>query len=210
MAFRTAKPRSGNATDNETGNTTTIEFKPNLPLRIIGFCILGGLGFLMLLNLQPWLDVAELAAKEVKILPFQETLVGIPYLGGLILWCIKNASKILAIFLWGIVNGLESLPFFLETALGSKIPAHILRNLNLYRAVAYVAEAIVCWVRYPSYTGGWSAVVRDWPNFDMQLIDWNNMLVFLLALGGFEICINVAKNIWALMHTLKSAKLKTA
>ena len=56
------KARSGNTTDNVTDNTTKTEFKPNLPLRIIGFCILGGIGFLMLLNLQPWLDVAELAA----------------------------------------------------------------------------------------------------------------------------------------------------
>ena len=206
MAFGSTKAQSGNATDNGT----TIEFKPSWPIRLIGFCILGGLGFLMLLNLQPWLEVADVAAKEVKILPFQDTLVGIPFLGGLILWAIVNASKILAVFLWGIVNGLESLPFFLETALGSKIPAHILKNLNTYRGVAYVTEAIVCWVRYPSYTGGWSAVMRDWPNFDMALIDWNNMLVFLLALAGFEICINVAKNIWALMHTLKSAKTKAA
>ena len=109
MAFGSTKARSGHKTDN----TTTTEFKASWPLRIIGFCILGGLGFLMLLNLQPWIDVAELAAKEVKILPFQDTLVLIPFLGGLILWGIVNASKILAIFLWGIVNGLESLPFFL-------------------------------------------------------------------------------------------------
>lgn len=198
--------RKKNQTQAETSTQSTIEFHPSLPIKIIGFCILGGLGYLMLLNVQPWIDVADLAAKEVKILPFQDTLVAIPYLGGLILWCIVNGAKILAIFLWGIVNGLESLPFFVETAFGNKIPNWIKKDLNTYRLIGYVTETIVCWVRYPTYTGGWNAVVSDWPNFDMALIDWNNVVVFLLSIAGFELCIQAAKRIWAIMHALKSAK----
>ena len=186
-------------------NKSWYEFTPNLPIKIIGFCILGGLGYLMLLNVQPWIDVAELAAKEIKILPFQDTLVSIPFLGGLILWCIVNGSKILAIFLWGIVNGLESLPFFIETSFGNKVPEWIKKDLNTYRLVGYVTETIVCWVRYPTYIGGWGAVVSDFPNFDMALIDWNNLVVFLLAILGFELCLQAAKRIWALMKVLKTA-----
>lgn len=178
---------------------------PNLPVKIIGFCILGGLGYLMLLNVQPWLEVAELAAKEIKILPFQDTLVSIPFLGGLILWTIVNGAKILAIFLWGIVNGLESLPFFIETEFGNRVPEIIKKDLNTYRLIAYVTETIVCWVRYPTYSGGWSAVVSDFPNFDMALIDWNNAVVFLLAIAGFELCLQVSKRIWLIMKTMKTA-----
>lgn len=181
------------------------EFTPNLPIKIIGFCILGGLGYLMLLNVQPWIDVAELAAKEIKILPFQDTLVSIPFLGGLILWCIVNGSKILAIFLWGIVNGLESLPFFIETSFGNKVPEWIKKDLNTYRLVGYVTETIVCWVRYPTYSGGWNAVVQDFPNFDTALIDWGNVVVFLLSILGFELCLQAAKRIWALMKAMKTA-----
>jgi hypothetical protein len=198
--------RKKNQTSDKTTPETSIEFQPSLPIKIIGFCILGGLGYLMLLNVQPWLDVAELAAKEVKVLPFQDTLVSIPYLGGLILWSIVNGAKILAIFLWGIVNGLESLPFFVETAFGDKVPKWIKKDLNTYRLIGYVTETIVCWVRYPTYTGGWSAVVSDFPNFDMALIDWGNVVVFLLSILGFELCLQAAKRIWAMMHALKSAK----
>ena len=180
---------------NTQNNKSWYEFTPNLPIKIIGFCILGGLGYLMLLNVQPWIDVAELAAKEIKILPFQDTLVSIPFLGGLILWCIVNGSKILAIFLWGIVNGLESLPFFIETSFGNKVPEWIRKDLNTYRLVGYITETIVCWVRYPTYIGGWGAVVSGFPNFDMALIDWNNLVVFLLAILGFELCLQAAKRI---------------
>lgn len=181
------------------------KFTPNLPIKIIGFCILGGLGYLMLLNVQPWIAVAVIAAKQVKILPFQDTLVSIPFLGGLILWVITKAATILAIFLWGIINGLESLPFFIETSFGSKVPEWIKKDLNTYRLIAYVTETVVCWVAYPTYQGGWNAIVQDFPNIDMALIDWNNMVVFLLSILGFEICLQAAKRIWALMNALKTA-----
>lgn len=188
---------------------TTTTFKPNGLfkglLSFILLCGLGGMGYLILLNIQPWMDVAEIAAKQVKILPFQDTLVGIPFLGGLILWCIVNAAKLLAIALWGIVNGLENLPFFLDTTLGKKVPKAILKDLLFFRLAAYVIEAVVCWVRYPTYQGGWSAVVQDWPNYDMNLIDWDGTGAFLLAIAGCEICVQVCIRLWAIRRSLNSA-----
>ena len=188
---------------------TTTTFKPSGLfkglLSFIILCGLGGMGYLILLNIQPWMDVAEIAAKQVKILPFQDTLVGIPFLGGLILWAIVNAAKLLAIALWGIVNGLENLPFFLDTTLGKKVPKSILKDLQLFRVAAYVIEAIVCWVRYPTYQGGWNAVVQDYPNFDMNLIDWDGTGAFLLAIAGCEICVQVCIRLWAIRRSLNSA-----
>lgn len=209
MAFKNRKNRTQSNT-TEGNAVTTTSFKPSgLGRGILSFillCALGGVGYLILLNVQPWVDVAEKAAKAVKILPFQDTLVAIPFLGGLILWVIVNASKLLAVALWGIVNGLENLPFFLDTAFAKKIPKEIIQDLNLYRAVAYVVEAIVCWIQYPTYTGGWAAVVADWPNYDMALIDWNQVGTFLLALGGCEICVQVGIRLWAIRRALNSAK----
>lgn len=188
--------------------TTATTFKPNGMfkglLSFILLCIIGGMGYLILLNMQPWMTVAESAAKQVKVLPFQDTLVAIPFLGGLILWVIVNAAKLLAIALWGIVNGLENLPFFLETTVGKKVPKSILKDLNLYRAIAYVVEAIVCWVAYPTYQGGWNAVVQDWPNYDMNLIDWDGVGSFLLAIAGCEICVQVCIRLWAIRRQLNS------
>lgn len=195
-------------------SNSQVTFKPNgLFKGIFSFillCGLGGIGYLILLNVQPWVDVAEEAAKAVKILPFQDTLVALPFLGGLILWVIVNASKLLAVALWGIVNGLENLPFFLDTAFAKKIPKEIIKDLNVYRAVAYVIEAIVCWVQYPTYQGGWSAVVQDCPYWDMNLIDWNQVATFLLAIGGCEICVQVGIRLWAIRRALNSAKSDNA
>ena len=189
--------------------TTQITFKPSGLLKgllsFIILCGLGGMGYLILLNIQPWMDVAEIAAKQVKILPFQDTLVSIPFLGGLILWAIVNAAKLLAIALWGIVNGLENLPFFLDTTLGKRVPKEILKDLLFFRLAAYVIEAIVCWVRYPTYQGGWNAVVQDFPNYDMNLIDWDGTGAFLLAIAGCEICVQVCIRLWAIRRSLNSA-----
>jgi hypothetical protein len=208
MAFKNRK--NSQASDSTNSNAVTTTFKPSglgrALLSFILLCVIGGIGYLILLNVQPWTDVAEKAAKAVKILPFQDTLVAIPFLGGLILWVIVNASKLLAMALWGIVNGLENLPFFLDTAFAKKIPKAIIEDLNWYRAIAYIVEGIVCWVQYPTYQGGWAAVVMDWPNFDLSLIDWDHVGTFLLALGGCEICVQVGIRLWAIRRALNSAK----
>ena len=209
MAFKNKKATTSTESDTTTSTDTTIEYRPNLAIKLIGFCMIAGLGYLMLLNVQPWMDVADIAAKGIKIIPFQDVLVSIPFLGGLILFCIVNLAKILGIALWGIVNGLESLPFVIESMyVKEKIPKWILKDLKLYRLIAYCVEVVVCFVAYPPYSGGWAAIVSDWPNFDMNLIDWNNVVTFVLAILGFEICLQVAQRIWLIMHTVK--KLKTA
>lgn len=186
-----------------------VNFRPNGAFKALSsfilLCGMGGLGYLILLNVQPWINFAAEASKSIKILPFQDTLIAIPFLGGLIMWIVLNASKLLAIALWGIVNGLENLPFFLETALAEKIPDVIIKDLNLYRSIAYISEAIVCWVEFPTYRGGWNAVVRDFPNYDMNLIDWPQVAAFLLAIAGCEICVQVAIRLWAIRMALNSA-----
>lgn len=175
-------------------------------MQIVVVCAAFGLGFMILLNMQPWIDVADNAARSINVIPFQDSLTSIPYLGGLVLWVIVNLSKLLAIALWGLVNFLENLPFFLGTAFGQRVPPAILKDLNLYRAIAYLVEAIVCWVRYPTYVGGWDAVVADFPDFDPALIDWSQMTAFLLAIAGCEICVQVGIRLWSINQALKSAR----
>lgn len=183
------------------------EFSPGVKTAIrlmIGFITIV-MGFLLVLNIQPWVEVAAAGAKEVRVIPFQDTIVSIPYLGGLILWCIVNGAVILAIGLWGIVNGFENLPFLLDTAIGKKVPREILDNLLMLRLIAYCIDVTVCWVRYPTYQGGWNAVVQDFPNFDMNLIDWQGTGVFLLSVLGAEAVVFLLTRLWAIDKKLKSA-----
>lgn len=187
-------------------NTKTIEYRPNIVIKLVGFSILGGLGYLMLLNIQPWMDVAEIAAKSIKIIPFQKELVAIPFIGGIFLFLIVNLAKFLGIALWGIVNGLESLPFVIQTAyVKDKVPGWIMKDLELYRLIAYIVEVVVCFVAYPPYSGGFKAISEDFPNLDMNLMDWNNIVTFILAILGFEICLQVAQRIWLIMNTVKKS-----
>lgn len=183
-----------------------IEYRPNIIIKLVGFSILGGLGYLMLLNIQPWMDVAAIAAKEIKIIPFQKELVSIPFIGGIFLFMIVNLAKFLGIALWGIVNGLESLPFVIETQfVKEKVPAWITKDLNLYRLIAYCVEVVVAFVAYPPYSGGFKAISEDFPNFDMNLMDWGNIVTFILAILGFELCLQVAQRVWLIINTVKKS-----
>jgi hypothetical protein len=206
MAFNKRKKRSQSNSSEGTEMATT--FKPSklgaAILRLVIFFVIVGIGFLIILNMQPWVEVAESAAKEVKVIPFQDVLTAIPFIGGVILWVIVNLSKILAVTLWAIVNGIEQLPALLKASGRGAIPRDAMKFLNLARAVAYVVEITVCWVRYPTYQGGFAAVAMDFPNLQFDLIDWQQLTVFLLAVIGCEICLRVGIALWGIRNSLKS------
>ena len=44
--------------------------------------MLAGIGFVGLLNVQPWIELARQIAKELTNIPFLDSLVSIPFLGG--------------------------------------------------------------------------------------------------------------------------------
>jgi hypothetical protein len=207
MSFKNRRNRK--QSNSSEGTQTTTGFKPSplgaAVLRGVIFAVCVGIAFLIILNMQPWVEVAEAAAKEIKVIPFQDALTAIPFIGGVILWVIVNLAKILAVTLWAIVNGIEQLPALLKASGRGTIPKDAMKFLNLARAVAYVAEITVCWVRYPSYQGGFAAVAMDWPNLQMDLIDWQQLSVFLLAVIGCEICLRTGIALWSIGNSLKSA-----
>jgi hypothetical protein len=205
MSFKNRRNRR--KSNSSEGGQTTTGFKPSplgvAVLRFVIFAVCVGIGFLIILNMQPWVEVAESAAKEIKVIPFQDALTAIPFIGGVILWGIVNLAKILAVTLWAIVNGIEQLPALLKASGRGTIPKDAMKFLNLARAVAYVAEITVCWVRYPSYQGGFASVAMDWPNLQMDLIDWQQLSVFLLAVIGCEICLRTGIALWSIGNSLK-------
>jgi hypothetical protein len=206
MAFKNRKNRTQQTTTEGTAMTTKFTPSPLVAgvLRLVILAVVFGIGFLIVLNMQPWIEVAEAAAKEVKVIPFQDALTAIPFVGGVILWVIVNIAKILAVALWAIVNGLENLPSLLKASGRGAIPKDAMKFLNLARAAAYVVEIVVCWVRYPTYQGGFAAVAMDWPNLQMDLIDWQQLGVFLLAIIGCEVCLKVGIALWGIRISLNS------
>ena len=87
----------------------------------------------------------------------------------------------------------------------SSIPAHLKERLEQYRWVAYAIETIVCFLRYPPYNGGMAAVLEDAPNWDSSLIDWWNLVFFLVTMFGFELCFRVIITVWQGVSFIKPA-----
>lgn len=161
-------------------------------LRIARFLFTAGIGFLMIINVQPWLELSKAIAKQITTIPFLDSLVAIPLLGGWVEWIFANIIPILGCVLWAIVQLIEVMPMLTE----SSVPANLRERLESYRWVAYAIETIVCFLRYPPYVGGMEAILEDYPNWDSSLIDWWNLVFFLVTMFGFELCFRVVITVW--------------
>lgn len=184
-----------------------------------------GIGFMLLINCQPWLVVAEQISSNIAIVPFLDSFIKIPFLGGWLEWLAVNMARILGILLWLIVQIIEVMPMLVrdprivsmwiehwdgkEFALrgdGSSVdqlkrifnqfPSEWRISISRYRAAAYAIEFLVCFLCYPPYEGGVEALILDTPNWDAALIDWKNLVFFLLAMFGFEICLRLILRLW--------------
>lgn len=176
-------------TGNETANVKDGSFAA---IRIARFLFTAGIGFLMIVNVQPWLELSRNIAKQITTIPFLDSLVSIPLLGGWVEWLTANIIPVLGCILWGIIQLIEVLPMMAE----SSIPGHLKERLEHYRWVAYAIETIVCFLRYPPYSGGMDAILTDAPNWDSSLIDWWNLVFFLVTMFGFELCFRVMVTVW--------------
>lgn len=203
--------------------------------RIFVFLFTAGIGFMMLMNVQPWLQLAEQLTKQITIIPFLDSLVGIPFLGGWIEFFAVNLARFLGLILWGIIQFIEIVPMLVKDPAileawieawqnrsyqlkndGSgvdrmkrdynNIPGDWLKSLSAYRAIAYGIETLVCFLRFPPYEGGMSAILEDAPNWDSSLIDWWNLVFFLVTMFGFELCFRVVARLWQGLRYVKLAK----
>lgn len=194
-----------------------------------------GIGFLMLMNVQPWLQLAEQLTLQITIIPFLDSLVKIPLLGGWIEWFAVNIARFLGLTLWGIVQFIEVIPMLVNDPQilegwieawqnrsyevkgdGSgvdrlkkqynKIPSDWMESLSKYRGYAYAIETIVCFLRFPPYEGGMAAILEDAPNWDASLIDWWNLVFFVITMFGFEICFRVVARLWQGVRYVNWAK----
>ncbi len=153
---------------------------------IAGFLIMAGVGFIGLLNIQPHIELAKQIAKELTNIPFLDSLVRIPLLGGWIEFFFLNIVAVLGIVLWGLTQLAQILPMQVDN------PSD---RLQTYRWVAYGYEAIICFLRFPPYEGGAQAVVEDFGNWDSSLIDWWTLVLFLVTMFSFELIFVMAREI---------------
>lgn len=150
--------------------------------------MLAGIGFVGLLNVQPWIELARQIAKELTNIPFIDSLVQIPFLGGWIAWFFLNIVSVLGIVLWGITQLMEILPSIVK----NPTP-----NIIAYRWIAYLFESFICLLRFPFYQGGMNAIIEDFPNWDSSLIDWWMLGLFVVTMFSFEAIFHLVKNVRA-------------
>lgn len=161
----------------------------NKNLKIIGkLLFLGGVGFVGVLNVQPWIDVARQMAKQITFVPFLGSLIKIPFLGGWIQWGATESLSILGMVFWGMTQYMELIPEF--TSGETKV------WLTKVRYLVYVFEFVVCFMRFPAYEGGYAGLAEDFPNLDISSVDWWNLLVILpISAFAFEAIFLVLKRI---------------
>jgi hypothetical protein len=147
----------------------------------------GGMGFLLIINTQPWMELAARIAPTLTKIPFMGSLVKIPFLGGWIQWALGEIVSILGTILCVTIQIIEILPIMVEGASSA-----LKERLNTYRWIAYAIEFCVCFMRFPPYQGGTSAFFDDFFQWDWYLIDWWNLIFLLVTMTGFEICVGVA------------------
>ena len=161
-------PMQASATLHNIGRATRVIF-------------IGGMVFLIIINAQPWMELARRIVPTITTIPFLESLVKIPFLGGWVQWAVKEMTSILGLLLCGTIQIIEIMPML-------KPNNQALKNL---RAAAYAIEFLVCFLRFPPYQGGTAAFFEDFGRWDAYLIDWWNLVFFIVTMTGFEIAVKV-------------------
>lgn len=163
--------------------------------RVISSFFIAGLTLLFIINVQPWIGVVKRLLPTLTFIPFADTLVAIPYLGGIFLWIGKESVSLIAAVLCIIILIIELLPL-------------LFRNnpfLEKVRAVGYIIEFAVCFLRFPPYAGGVNAFFDDFWQWDSDLIDYWNLFFLCFTFAGLELAISAYLGV---MDAIKSKSNK--
>lgn len=206
-------------------SNSTIPSKLMMPGKIV---LSGFIGWLMFMNAQPWLELAEVVVPMMRRFPFLDALISIPFLGGWVLFLVENAISVVGVVFWGFIQFLEILPMLYdretiyrslikqwqgkqfhtenEKNAGIKklkeaynlIPTEDVDSLNKYRMWAYIFELAGCLWMYLPYQGGIDGLVNDWPTLDADAILWPAVFMIPVTMFGFELLFKVFLRIWRL------------
>lgn len=165
--------------------------------KVTRIIFVGGMIFLIIINAQPWIELARKIVPTITTIPFLSSLVKIPFLGGWVQWAVKEMVSILGLLLCGTIQIIEIMPMLQPNN-------SVLKNL---RAGAYAIEFLVCFLRFPPYVGGVSAFWEDFGRWDSYLIDWWNLAFFIITMTGFELAVKLGITI---LQNLSSRHTKDA
>jgi hypothetical protein len=126
------------------------------------------------------MELARKIVPTITTIPFLDSLVKVPFLGGWVQWAVKEMVSILGLLLCGTIQIIEIMPMLNPSPV-----------LNKLRAGAYAIEFLVCFLRFPPYQGGAAALMEDFGRWDSYLIDWWNLVFFIVTMTGFEIAVKV-------------------
>lgn len=204
--------------------------KPRIvPIIAARFLLVAGMTFVLLLNAQPWLEVAgpwvKASIAYIPLLqPILDGIASIPILGsaiaGLILVIIKNLGDLGALTLCALVNLSETSELLLtlygvdkgaiapgEKAGSGNDPKSralgLIENLGTYRMVAYLLELGVVLLAYPLYGDGIGDLMADFSNLDPSLWNWSEIGLAAFSLFGFEAILGTAVTVWTGTNALK-------
>jgi hypothetical protein len=94
--YSTSNPQqeTGTGTNpNHQSRSTQFAVSRKGVLTLVRFLAWSGIGFVGLLNVQPWIELAKQISKQLTNIPFLDSLVKIPFLGGWIEWGFLNLYK---------------------------------------------------------------------------------------------------------------------
>jgi hypothetical protein len=170
----------------------------------------------------------QLAGGSINVIPFGAALASIPYLGKVISWALANILMLGGVVVWAVAQAIQIAPLFaarpgalrklrnraeeyqsggnptgavkrLDDRLDKSLTAE-LDALDDWRGFAYFAEFIVCLFYYPVYSDGAEALLSDILALDLHadLINYDQLVMLLVTMLGFEALTKVALVIWSL------------
>jgi hypothetical protein len=201
--MRSAEPQDFNQQhqrrpqQESTPKAPTVATKNSKPSTAGKFLILTVFSTVCVVNMQPWLVFAEEVLAQIKIVPLWDLLIQVPYLGGLMAFAAPHFWQVFGVSIWAFANTAQCGENLIKL-FDIKDPWWVAQISKWsspgFRAVAYIAEFCLTFFRYPPYIGGYKAAQRDFPNIDINAIDWKNAAMACLVIFAVELTLYLFVN----------------
>ncbi len=154
---------------------------------IVRSVLLGGLGLITVLSLQPWLGISSVLVDSITVVPFYDVLTTIPYVSNVVQY-LDNVGDSLFSGIVGITIAATINYYQVRGGLSVSRRDWVLRTL------AGCIEIIVCVHHHAPYDGGFEALALDFPRLDFYSFDLvatvftiaNVILFEVVFLCGFD------------------------
>lgn len=190
---------------------------------IVRFVFAFTLVFIVWFNLQPWYEVGRYLSGNVIYFPFEEILLRIPGIGGIVEGAKMYTVDFFTVLIWlfvqtcqlfGLLANDKALMSAFSDAWGFLplvgISSAHSNKLKSIAGIAYLLEACVCFMVYPVYGNGISDILADFPNLDPYLLNYGQMILLGITIAIFEVFIWLTCTMWIFMMGKKSKAPKTA